>query len=928
MMNLKNSFNFLSLKSKIRRNNKSNLLKKGFTLIELVVVIAVIAIIAGVSVATYYAVNNSANKSATEQNLTEIQNVYSIYNIEQADKINELGKEEAAYNFISSYLPSQGITNRDTDLINYIVLKRKGINSDNETTVSLFNNISVIEDYKIVYVTTKPSFGYFLEEDVMSGDRLDNTKAFLKEQELIDAIKADERLENYDTSVLDVYGIQASKELQSYDLDNSGTIEEDEIGRKAIEVTFKYDNKEYTYYLKNGESIVDCDIRYLNGTGNTIFGTKGTLDNTITPFEPYGIIDDGNADTSDDVKLLFNEKINLTKDDIANATPVFKSAEEAEYLYKGGEYVGSLKQYEGNIFVNKSINLKDVDVDIPAANLLNYEACYSICGGSNRLFGDFEDCVNTIVEENSKAGYNGTDPYTYSSTLPDYDIYIGQKCVIDSEIILPKNVKVKVNYDVNRYGTSNIREKFDEFSQIKDKEFTPGHLIIKDGGKLVVTFEGNNRKGQLGEWAHSTDAGISVFSRFYNQRAGNPLTYTNAGLLTIEQGGELIISNRTWFRAFGQIDGDGKIIIEEEGKVIQHITTFDWMMNAYYPIYKYSNDFLGHYRGDLTEIFPTQKYTFNNIYCDIELKKNASYIGWIPMKFKQDYYVGDTRDIYLTFIGDTETNAEEAGTQSSGKISLKSLFGISNDEGQVLISREKKDNGYNPYSSDKDNYSELNNLRNRKIIYTFNCDVKMGNLQYGGFSIGDLDIQVYSIKDFWFPIYNSDYIFNGKTVLKNSERGLKIKVLPGSSVVIDDLSEFSCGSLVTYDRFNYFESDYTIDHTSEILEADMMNISSSAPAGFIQINNISNIDILSSSNNVNGALAGRFKIKQNFSENLGSIISKASRETSVTIEEIKNIKKLLFGLYLVGITDIGESKIGVAMVNCQDVSISGINIIE
>ena len=41
--------------------------KKGFTLVELVVVIAVIAILAAVSVGAYFGVTDSANKSACEQ---------------------------------------------------------------------------------------------------------------------------------------------------------------------------------------------------------------------------------------------------------------------------------------------------------------------------------------------------------------------------------------------------------------------------------------------------------------------------------------------------------------------------------------------------------------------------------------------------------------------------------------------------------------------------------------------------------------------------------------------------------------------------------------------------------------------------------------------------------------------------------------------
>ena len=42
-------------------------LKKGFTLVELVVVIAVIAILAGVSVGAYFGITESANQSKADQ---------------------------------------------------------------------------------------------------------------------------------------------------------------------------------------------------------------------------------------------------------------------------------------------------------------------------------------------------------------------------------------------------------------------------------------------------------------------------------------------------------------------------------------------------------------------------------------------------------------------------------------------------------------------------------------------------------------------------------------------------------------------------------------------------------------------------------------------------------------------------------------------
>ena len=66
-------------KKDLNKNIKINKKKKGFTLVELVVVIAVIAILAGVSVAAYFGVTDSANKSNAETYLKEMKDNYTMY---------------------------------------------------------------------------------------------------------------------------------------------------------------------------------------------------------------------------------------------------------------------------------------------------------------------------------------------------------------------------------------------------------------------------------------------------------------------------------------------------------------------------------------------------------------------------------------------------------------------------------------------------------------------------------------------------------------------------------------------------------------------------------------------------------------------------------------------------------------------------------
>ena len=117
--------------------------KKGFTIVELVIVIAVIAILATILIPTFSNVIAKANKAKLDETLA---NAYTAYTVDVADNGNYAAKEAvifvyegAKYKFVDG-----AFVEDSTDLATYTNTKKVPANSnwyiDNGTTETAFEN--------------------------------------------------------------------------------------------------------------------------------------------------------------------------------------------------------------------------------------------------------------------------------------------------------------------------------------------------------------------------------------------------------------------------------------------------------------------------------------------------------------------------------------------------------------------------------------------------------------------------------------------------------------------------------------------------------------------------------------------------------------------------------------------------------------------
>ena len=175
------------------------------------------------------------------------------------------------------------------------------------------------------------------------------------------------------------------------------------------------------------------------------------------------------------------------------------------------------------------------------------------------------------------------------------------------------------------------------------------------------------------------------------------------------------------------------------------------------------------------------------------------------------------------------------------------------------------------------------------MIIDFNCDVVLGDLGFFSDSIKDLSFLIgidIDMGGFYFPLYNVDYNFNKTANLTNSSFDLKMKVLPGSSIFINDLSNFNCGAIVAYgkDDFNHYKNN----------KPNVISI----PENFVSIN--PNIDGLEDgkvvinmiSGNINNdltCLAGNIKLND---KNVEDVLVSKFEGSSVNMYEINNFAKI------------------------------------
>ncbi len=158
------------MKRKIKK-----IITKAFTLVELVVVIAVIAVLAGVSVATYFGVTDSANKAKLQAEMKQVQTIFTTWSLLEYNNRNDVrwgSAEDAKLDETQEYLADFITYTYDQGLsvnLNFALFDGNGIpyfSNEADTT----NNFS-----KVVFLLS--TNGYYSTFDISFAKETVSSKA-------------------------------------------------------------------------------------------------------------------------------------------------------------------------------------------------------------------------------------------------------------------------------------------------------------------------------------------------------------------------------------------------------------------------------------------------------------------------------------------------------------------------------------------------------------------------------------------------------------------------------------------------------------------------------------------------------------------------------------------------------------------------------
>ena len=779
--------------------NLKRKMRKGFTLVELVVVIAVIAVLAAVSVGAYFGVTDSANSSNATAAYKQIKDLWVMYSVDEYN--SNWSAERNAKEFCLKYVEDYG----PDYYVNYTKVSIDA--TETEASNAHGRNDANSEAILFKIETNYPTWFIVSDELIVEEGTPSKTEEDFKTS-LTNSIRLS------DDSISKV-----TSEDFAFDIE---TIKIDPVtGRKVrgfrfYNITLNYENgtEKDNFSIKPGESIYSEKRGYAIGEVNTSTDGNGS---TFIGYS-FGIFD-GNRE------IYSTDPITL-EEDLENATKIQSYEEELAYGYHVANKTYIYKDYQNGT--------SQIEYPFILAKASNYSSTPSetiVTGVLSNKKNEIYYASSIELTYISNDNYLSTDAFNELSKNDSnytYFVFINtNNAIISRNITIGKNIVLVVgHYDLN--GMKDLVGKSSTKNVYSEKSW--GIWSVKETNYTVFSDNFYDLKPNISNTSNNSQITEGVPNPNYRDKflAGdtyikNKLTITETGVLNIMPGGYLladgIIHLPTAGTVFqisdrGEIENNGVINLGlgEAGDVAKMRSfskiTGNGSINArcdseIFDIIKFDDFFGGtHATNSLVnlKIFPYNDYVFDNIQCDVILETGAKYVVKTGM-FMSNY----------NFITD-EIN----------------LFSSGNDKAFFILGENSKI----MKSFKGDNRSVFTILKGQLDDAYFSSKLNIDNEDSSGIGsiigglVGALNNITIDNTSSNFPLSNIDFIINdGCELLLNSDRSKgAYELLPSYSIEIKEGGKLRIENKATLAIFS--SSDFknimdTITNDDDDIYSDM-----------------------------------------------------------------------------------------------------------
>lgn len=743
-------------------------LKKGFTLVELVVVIAVIAVLAAVSVGAYFGVTDSANSSNATAAYKQIKDLWVMYSA--ADYNPDWSVDRNAKEFCLKHVEDLG----PDYYVNYTIVAIDGVETETNNLIGKndSNESAILFKIETKYPT------WFIVSDltiVEEGAPTKSNESFIESlvnstrisQEDKDRIAKDDFAFDIETIKVDPVTGKEVRGFKFYDIvinNEDGTIKDQ----------FSIRPGESIYSEERGYAIGDINTS-IDGNGSTYIGYNFALfdgNTEVYSTDPVNLEEDlenATSINSFDPDLAYGyhvaSKEYLYKDYTNGSTPV----EYPYVLAKATEYsdtIGGTYEYGDGWLGNLNKNKKEVYYYAKKVELTYIQNDNYLSSDSFKDLSENNSNLTYFIFVNSKDA-KITKEITINSNVC---LVVGHYDATEMINLVSSSSKKVEYYDKTWRGWSKTGEGFkmfgDSFTNINhliDEEkynyVTDENQVVNPNARVKFLADETYIKSKLtiernGKLKLMPNSYLIVDGIMHLPAASAVLQISNRGEIVnngeIVLGDENITDKGAYLRTISKISGNGTIKAYGTSELLD-IIRFD--------------DFFGgtHATNSTTnKLFAYNNYVFDNITCYLELNYGVKYSVISGMYMKSRNFV--TGIINIIASGNEE-----------------SLFNL--QENSQLI-KKTNDNGISDFIISKglldDNFIEVS----FEITEEDGLDDTI---------IGALSEITLNSKESNFPISNINFIVkNGTKLILDTDRSKgAYELLPSSSVSIENGGELT-----------------------------------------------------------------------------------------------------------------------------------------